>query len=208
MPKFSVIMQSFLGDYPGCASDRDNKINRAIESVINQTFQDWELIVIADGCEKTFRIIEDVYGYNNKISGYLIPKQEPWSGTARDLGKMLAKGDYIIYLDIDDYYGLKHLETISTQLANYDWVFYNDLCWYGEWKERVCNIRRLGQNGTSNVCFKRELKVAWSVFTGYAHDYYFNQQLVKKYPNCSLINTPAYYVCHLPPHPGSKGYDI
>jgi glycosyltransferase involved in cell wall biosynthesis len=201
-------MQSYLGDYPGAANDRETKIIRAIDSIINQSIDDWELIVIADGCEKTFNIVSEAYEKNNKISCYLIPKQEAWSGTARDLGKMLAKGDYCIYLDIDDYYGLKQLETISNQLADYDWVWYNDLIWVNDWKERLCNIKRIGQNGTSNVCFKRELKVNWSIYTGYAHDYYFNQQLVKKYPNCAQINALGYYVCHLPPHPGGRGYDI
>lgn len=209
MPKFSIIMQSFLGAYPNCANDREAKIIRAIDSVINQTFKDWELLIIADGCEKTFDIVSTKYLNNNKVNCFFIPKQPLWSGTARDIGKHEAKGDYCLYLDTDDYYKPNHLEVIENQLADFDWVCYDDFIWVvNAWKERLCNIKRIGQNGTSNVCFKRSLDVSWSTYTGYAHDYYFNQQLVKKYPNYNKIQTPGYMVCHLPPHPGSKGYDL
>jgi glycosyltransferase involved in cell wall biosynthesis len=209
MPKFSVIMQSYLGEYQGAAKDRDTKILRAIDSLINQTFDDWELIIIADGCEKTVEIVCKKYEGNKKIYCDYIPKQEFWSGIARDCGKFESKGDYCIYLDIDDYYAPDYLARIEAQLNDYDWVCMNDyILVNGAWNERICNIRRIGMNGTSNVCFKRELEVNWSSYTGYAHDFYFNQQLVKKYPNHAKINTPGYYVCHLPPHPGSKGYDI
>lgn len=207
MPKFSIIMQSYLGDYPGAAKDREKKFIRAIDSCINQIFEDWELIIVSDGCEKTFELASNLK--DNRVSCYFIPKQPIWSGTARDIGKLEAKGDYCLYLDTDDYYSKEHLESISSQLGNHDWVFYDDFIWVNNnWKVRVCNIKRIGQNGTSNVCFKRELNVSWSVYTGYAHDYFFNQQLVKQYPNCAKINNTGYYVCHLPEHPGGKGYDI
>ncbi len=208
MPRFSVIMQSYLGDYPGSAKDKDKKIVRAIDSVINQTLKDWELIVIADGCEKTFDIVTHKYEGNAQINCLFIPKQPFWSGTARDIGKFEGKGDYIIYLDIDDYYGKKHLETIDDQFGNWDWVYYNDLVWNGKWMERICNIRRIGQHGTSNICFKRSMQVDWSIYIGYAHDHYVIANLVKKYNNFTKIATPGYYVCHLPPHNGGKGYDI
>lgn len=201
-------MQSYLGDYPGAAQDRENKIIRAIQSVIDQTFKDWELLIIADGCEKTFDIVCEKYAKQGKINCYFIPKQPLWSGTARDIGKVEAKGDYCLYLDTDDYYTPEHLATINEELGELDWVWYNDFIWTNKWTERVCNIRRIGQNGTSNVCFKRSLNVSWSTYTGYAHDFFFNQQLVKNYPNHNKIKTPGYMVCHLPPHPGGKGYDI
>lgn len=208
MPKYSIIMQSYLGDYPGAAQDREIKIIRAIESVINQTFKDWELLIIADGCEKTFDIVSNKYAKQNKVSCYFIPKQPFWSGMARDIGKIEAKGEFCLYLDTDDYYKPNHLAIIDNQLNEQDWVWFNDFVWIGQWKERECNIRRIGMNGTSNVCFKRTLDVNWSTYIGYAHDFYFNQQLVKKYPNNNKIQTPGYMVCHLPPHPGGISYDL
>lgn len=209
MPKFSVIMQSFLGDYPGAANNREEKLKRAIDSVIVQTFEDWEMIIVADGCEKTFDIVEKKYYENAKVHCVYIPKQEFWSGTARDIGKFEAKGDYIVYLDSDDMYGVDHLKNIVEQFGTFDWVYYNDWVYVrNHWIERQCNIHRIGYNGTSNVCYKRELEVSWSTYTGYAHDHVFNAQLVSKYKNFGKIKTTGYYVCHLPPHQGNKGYDV
>jgi len=207
--KFSVIMQSFLGDYSGAASNREEKLKRAINSVIAQTFEDWELIIVADGCEKTFDIVEKFYSDNKKISCFFIPKQAFWSGTCRDIGKFEAKGDFIVYLDTDDKYDKKHLEIIDRQLNGEDWVYYNDYIQRNnEWVERPCNIHRVGYNGTSNVCFKRSMDVSWSTYTGYAHDHIFNRQLLSHSKHFNKIKTPGYYVCHLPPHNGGSGYDV
>ena len=56
----SIIMPSYLGAYKKAAKDRDRKIVRAINSVVKQTYKDWELIVIADGCNKTVDIVQKI----------------------------------------------------------------------------------------------------------------------------------------------------
>jgi glycosyltransferase involved in cell wall biosynthesis len=206
-------MQSFLGEYPRAAKDRDIKIVNAIKSVLNQSFNDCEVIVIADGCDKTFEIVTNVFEGNEKVSCYVIPKQEIWSGVPRNLGKQMAKGEYCLYLDIDDFYGNNHLRIINNQLANYDWVWYCDKRYNPitkQFYENPCNISRMSYCGTSNVCFKRSLDVFWPTDkrANYGHDYWFIQDLVSKSSNKTKITTPEYYVCHIPPHPGGTGYDI
>jgi len=211
MPKYSIIMQSFLGDYPRAAKDRDIKIVNAINSVLNQSFNDVEVVVVADGCEKTFDIVSIEFEGNDKVNCYYIPKQEIWSGVPRNVGKQMAKGDYCLYLDIDDFYGKDHIKIINDNIKDFDWVWYCDKRYremLKQWYENPCFINRLGYNGTSNVCFKRSLDVMWPESKGYGHDFYFNQELIRKYPNHSKIQTPEYFVCHIPDHPGGKGYDI
>ena len=106
MTKFSIIMPSYLGDYPNSATDKEDKLIRAIESVLQQTYKNWELIIIADGCDKTINLLKKYFktiDKNKDIVLYLVPKQKIWSGV-RNFGIQKATGDYIIYLDIDDYY--------------------------------------------------------------------------------------------------------
>ena len=56
--KFTCVIPSFLGQYPGAASRRDEKLVRAVQSVLDQTYTDFELKVIADGCDLTMEIMK------------------------------------------------------------------------------------------------------------------------------------------------------
>ena len=193
--KVSVITPSFLGNYPGAASRRDEKIVRAVDSVIAQTFHDWELWVVADGCDQTMEIMQR---YNDpRVHSIKISKSKIWSGTPRNTGIDNATGEYIVYLDIDDCYGENHLQIIADNLQDKDWVFYNDYIYKGEWIERNCDVRKLGQNGTSNVCHRKSLGARWS-HTGYAHDHHFTQGLIMKSLKYVKITTPEYFVLHMP----------
>jgi glycosyltransferase involved in cell wall biosynthesis len=195
--RFSVVMPSYLGHYNGAATGREDKIYRAVDSVLNQTFTDWELIIVADGCEKTYNMICTTYKEFDKINCLLIKKQLNFSGVPRSLAIDRAIGDYIVYLDIDDFYGYYHLQIISDQLQDYDWVWFNDYRWrHNKWVENPCSIVTIGRNGTSNICHKRSLDERWNA-VGYAHDFHFNKQLLK-YKNHDKILTPEYFVCHVP----------
>jgi glycosyltransferase involved in cell wall biosynthesis len=193
--RFSIIIQSYLGAYDGAAKDRETKILRAIDSCLKQTFKDFEIIVVADGCQKTFDIISSNYSNEDKVDCFLIPKQKLWSGHARNFGVTKAKGDYIAYLDIDDTLGENHLQKISDQLEKEDWVWFNDKLVTGQ--ERNCFIDKKFQNGTSNICHKRNLSVLWNG-NGYGYDDWSIVNSLKKYPKNKKIETPEYIVHHLP----------
>lgn len=205
--KFSVIIPSYLGDYRTAAADRDSKIIRAINSVLFQSFNDLEVIVIADGCEKTIELMGTLT--DERISTYFIEKAKTWSGTPRNAGIEKAKGDYILYLDIDDIYGTNHLKNISEGLNGFDWVWFDDIRYYPktqQWYLNNCDIRVVGKHGTSNICHKRSLSYRWD-YNGYAHDYYFIKQL-KENTNYAKIPGGEYYVCHIPHSNIGKGYDL
>lgn len=204
--RFSVVMASYLGDYPNAAKNREGKILRAVNSVLVQTLDDFEIVVVADGCKKTLEIMKQVE--DPRVHVFAIPKARQWSGEPRNKGIQEAKGDYIIYLDIDDIFGENHLRGISDNLSSYDWVWFNDIRYApktNEWYENPCEIDKIGRHGTSNVCHKRQLPAKWD-YTGYAHDYYFIEQL-RKIPNYTKIDAGEYYVCHIP-NPSTGGYDV
>ncbi len=197
--KYSVIIQSYLGHYEGAATNRDTKILRAINSVLAQTFTDFEIIVVADGCEQTYNIICDQYQDKDQVDCFLIKKMALWSGQARNFGITKAKGDYIVYLDIDDYYGPNHLKIIADNIKDFDWVYYSDFVMdkSGKPNERACLIKEKYQSNTSNICHKRNLNVSW-YGEGYGLDDYALVNQLLRFPNYSQITTPEYIVCHLP----------
>lgn len=205
--RFSVIIPSFLGQYEHAASNREMKLQRAIDSVLAQSFQNFEIMVVADGCEKTFNIIEEKYFEVENIDCLLIRKQPLWSGSPRNYGINKAKGEYIIYLDADDVWGADHLNIINSELTannNPDWVWFNDLLKKkdGSQYERQILINQRFQNGTSNICHKRSLVLQWRG-TGYGLDDWSVVQQLQRYPKNVKIKTPQYIVCHL-----QQGLDV
>lgn len=199
--KFSVIIPSFLGEYQHAASNREMKLVRAVDSVLAQNFTDYEIIVVADGCEKSYNMICDKYPDNDTVDCLLIPKQPIWSGKPRNEGIKKAKGEYIIYLDADDMWGESHLNIINAELDQYnnpDWVWFNDLLMEKDGRkwERQILINQRFQNGTSNICHKRVCAVEWKG-TGYGFDDWNIVTQLQRYKSAK-IKTPQYYVCHLP----------
>ena len=197
---FSVIMPSYLGEYPSCAQDRHAKFLRAVDSVMSQSFMDWELRIVSDGCDDTVELAKRFAG-SARVRISKIPKQNLWSGVPRNTGIKEATGDWIIYLDTDDMWGPEHLSIVSRGLKEgvvKDWAYFNDWYWDGEaFKERLCDINRYGKHGTSNIVHRRDLVAWWPQSKGanYAHDRHFIAELKSKGAGVR-IGTPRYFVCH------------
>ena len=195
----SVIMPSYLGAYKKAAVDRDKKIVRAINSVAKQTYKDWELIIIADGCDKT---VDIVHGINDLYSKFqlrvlYIDKQLQWSGTVRNTGLDAAKGDYCCYLDIDDAFAPDHLEGLAP-FTKKDWYWFDDYVWNGtEFRHRRGNINKPGQCGTSSILHKRDI-ARWDIKGTYAHDWLFIKNLKRASTSYEYIKAGRYLVCHVP----------
>jgi glycosyltransferase involved in cell wall biosynthesis len=189
--RFTVIIPSYLGDYPNCAKERPRKLKRAIKSVLSQTFENFEIIVIADGCADTEKICEKIK--DARLSCIRIEKQPLFSGVPRTIGLTYASGEYIVYLDSDDMYEENHLEFIDSKLDDYDWVFFNDSQYNGV-KYPQTNTLTFGSAKTSNICHKNGLNVRWE--DGYTHDFDFIKQLMKY--SYKHIGDSGYLVCHVP----------
>lgn len=81
--------------------NRSNTIRRAIESVLNQTLTYWELIIVDDGSTDNTREVIESYIRNPKVS-YFYQKNKGTSA-ARNYGALQAKGEFLIFLDSDDF---------------------------------------------------------------------------------------------------------
>jgi glycosyltransferase involved in cell wall biosynthesis len=114
-PKISIIMQSYLGDYPGSRTDAIGKFRRAIKSFQNQLYKNCELIIVADGCTKTHQIYSREFKNDPSIKFIFIDKDTPnmyevnedghkyYRGFPRRVGVGAATGELITYMDSDDF---------------------------------------------------------------------------------------------------------
>ena len=79
-------------------------ICQTIESVIEQTYGNWEMIIIDDSStDNSVSIIEKYANTNKRIHLIKLDKNSGVSN-ARNVGLQYAKGDYIAFLDSDDYW--------------------------------------------------------------------------------------------------------
>ena len=86
---------------------RDESLKKAIESVINQTYDSVEIIVVDDNADARWnKIVEDVIKPFNTIFPikYIQNRINKGSAETRNIGIKSAKGEYITFLDDDDIY--------------------------------------------------------------------------------------------------------
>lgn len=92
-------------------------IAEAIESVLLQTYPEWELIIIDDGSsDKTLEIAQSFAGKESRIK--LIAQTNQGVSVARNNGIQSAKGTYITFLDADDFYLPRFLQKMTSELES------------------------------------------------------------------------------------------
>ena len=91
--RFSIIIPTY---------NREKQIERALNSVIQQNFPDWEIVVVDDdSTDQTAKVIKKyLKQYPNKIRYFY--KIDGGVGSARNYGIHKARGDYFVFLDGDD----------------------------------------------------------------------------------------------------------
>lgn len=97
--KVSVIIPTY---------NRGNTIKRAIDSVLRQTYDDFEVIVVDDG--STDDTAQIVNGYEDSRVRYMMTEERHGANHARNIGIQSAMGEYIAFQDSDDVWRENKLE--------------------------------------------------------------------------------------------------
>ena len=90
----------------------ENYIKKSIESILHQTYPVWELILIDNGSEDdSFKICQEYAKKEERIQ-VLHQYQNKGVSAARNLGLEKANGDYVTFLDADDWVAEDYLEQL------------------------------------------------------------------------------------------------
>lgn len=108
--KISVIMLTY---------NRENFVGRAIESMLNQTFRDFEFIIVDNGStDKSGAICENYANKDLRIR--VIHRAQGNIGSGRNTGLDAAKGGYIAFIDDDDWVEPDYLDFLYTLAVDND----------------------------------------------------------------------------------------
>ena len=105
-PKISVIIPIY---------NSENFIKECLNSLINQSFKNFEIIGINDGStDNSLKILKEFEEKDERI--YLKTQNNLGAGIARNVGMKMAKGEYLIFLDSDDIFNETMLEELYAKI--------------------------------------------------------------------------------------------
>ncbi len=102
-PKFSVLLPTH---------NRADVVGFAIESVLNQSFKNFELLVVGDGCtDQTEAVVARFSKRDKRVKWFNFPKSAGFGYANRNSALKTAKGELVAYIGHDDLWLPNHLET-------------------------------------------------------------------------------------------------
>lgn len=158
----------------GAASQRHYRgamVQRAIKSIINQQYPDWELILVDDGAEEnTVRVLEKFVESDSRIKIHHQVNQN--RAIALNNGMDIAMGEWICQLDSDDEYSshyLREMDRAIQDFPEYSIFNFGALVYHSDHRSSIRETFypkiegnghewfRSGHIGTGSFVFKREL---------------------------------------------------
>jgi len=113
--KFSIIIPVY---------NVEQYLRDCLDSVLNQTFSDWEAICVNDGSTDGSAAILEEYVVRDKRFK-IVTQSNGGLSAARNTGLEVAEGDYIVFLDSDDWLELGALETMAKNLDGEDMLCFS-----------------------------------------------------------------------------------
>jgi len=108
-PQFSIIMPLY---------NKEAYVEKAIGSVLCQSFKDWELIVVNDGStDGSFDVAAKVIGCDSQCR--ILNQANAGVAAARNNGVAISNGEYLCFLDADDWWEPAFLEEMALFVKNF-----------------------------------------------------------------------------------------
>jgi glycosyltransferase involved in cell wall biosynthesis len=138
-PKFSVVIPTY---------NREKKLRYAIESIIGQRFDDWELVVVDDGSTDRTRHVASSFG-DNRVR--YIYQENSGVASARNLAISNVNGEYTAFLDSDDEWFTNHLSVLDEEIQKTGVPFLFTGCVESRDAEDVVIQEKLSEEGKVQI---------------------------------------------------------
>ena len=138
MPKVSVIVPIY---------NTEKYLRQCLDSIINQTLKDIEIICVNDGStDNSLNILNEYVKKDGRIK-IIDLKKNGGLGNARNVALPHVTSEYVMFLDSDDWYELNACEMAYNQIIknNNDLVFFDTYIYKEETNEKYTNDKRIGK---------------------------------------------------------------
>src|SRR6185295_19642315 len=105
-PKYSVVIPVF---------NRPREMEELLQSLVDQTFKNFEVLIIEDGSQKTSQAVYEKFASNLSIQYFFKPNSGP--GPSRNFGFERARGEYFVVFDSDCILPPAYFETVEEFLT-------------------------------------------------------------------------------------------
>ena len=116
LPKFSIILPTYNCKF----------FERAFNSVLNQSYQNWELLIIDNNSDN--KVLDILKKNKNKKVKYFKTNNFGIIGKSRNLGIKKSNYDWVAFLDSDDCWYKEKLQTIVNILKKKSTIFFFITC--------------------------------------------------------------------------------
>lgn len=145
--KISVIIPIF---------NAERYLSDCLESIVNQSFKDIEIICINDGSkDKSEKIIKEYVQKDKRI--ILFNQDNKGAGPARDKGVELSKGEYLSFIDSDDLFHYRTLEIAYSNLKKYN----SDVVWFEYYQFKDIKNIKINENIDSYKIKNFSMSMNW-----------------------------------------------
>lgn len=165
-------------------------LRQCIDSVINQTYQSLEIILVDDGSPDNCGRICDEYAIRDDRIRVIHKKNEGLSA-ARNDGLRIATGEWIAFVDSDDWCELDYYECL---VASQDYSQADIICAGGYWMEYLSKRHIISQHTTAFQISNRsdiEKMMVYITSTGLPWDKIYRREFLDKYQLCYDITSKA-----------------
>ena len=154
--KYSIIVPEYNAEMTLC---------RCLDSIVNQAFSDYELLLINDGSTDGSDAICRRYAEMYPQIRYFV-KENGGVSSARNLGLEQARGEYVLFVDSDDFVSDDYFKSISLNIESYD----PDLLMFGYYN---CDGEKLAVTKPNAFFVQSENSIAYYV-SSVMKDYLFS----------------------------------
>ena len=151
MTKLSIVIPVYNVEY---------YIAQCLESILNQSFKDLEIICVNDGStDNSLSVLQDYKAKDDRI--IIIDQKNEGSGVARNAGLSIAKGEYVYFVDGDDWLEDNALEkaVLKSDELNTDILIFGGLSYYeGKGKNGGYSANKLPKKYLDKVFSAKEIK--------------------------------------------------